>query len=114
MTQRTEQHDGYIAVYLEGEIDMNSSPAARQLILQALHQRQNLLVDLSAVTYIDSSGVANLVEGYKVAKQHALYFGLVGVSPSAEKVLRLARLDQVFPMHKSIADWTGHNGSTET
>jgi anti-sigma B factor antagonist len=85
---------------------MNTSPAARQLILEALNQRQDLLIDLSCVTYIDSSGVANLVEGYKAAKQQSIHFGLVGVSPSAEKVLRLARLDQVFPIHRSIADWT--------
>jgi len=114
MSQRIEQHDGYVVVYLEDEVDMNTSPAARELILKALLQRQDLLIDLSGVTYIDSSGVANLVEGYKVAKQQSLYFGLVGVSSSAEKVLRLARLDQVFPIHRSIADWTQHPGISET
>ncbi len=114
MSQRIEQHDGYAVVYLKDEVDMNTSPAARELILNALHHRQDLLVDLSGVTYIDSSGVANLVEGYKIAKQQSLYFGLVGVSPFADKVLRLARLDQVFPIHRSIADWTQRAGPSET
>lgn len=105
MSQRIDQHNDYVLVHLQGEVDMSTSPAARQLILKALQRRQDLLVDLSDVSYIDSSGVANLVEGYKLAKEHDIYFGLIGVSPAAEKVLRLARLDQVFPMHSSLADW---------
>ena len=105
MTQRTEQHDHWIVVHLAGDIDMNTSPAAREAILKAIRQNKDLLVDLSAVTYIDSSGVANLVEGYQLARQHSVHFGLVGVSPAAENVLRLARLDQVFPMHASLNDW---------
>ena len=111
MAQRIEQHDGYVVVYLEGDVDMSVSPAARELILKALNQQQDLLIDLSRVTYIDSSGVANLVEGYKVAKQQSHHFGLVGVSSSAEKVLRLARLDQIFPIHRSITDWSPHQGT---
>ena len=113
MTQRTEQHDDYVVVHLQGDVDMNTSPAARELILKALQQDKTLLIDLSSVTYIDSSGVANLVEGYQLAKQHSVYFGLVGVSPAAENVLKLARLDQVFPMHKSIGDWSMQAGPSQ-
>jgi len=61
-------------------------------------------VDLSAVEYIDSSGIASLVEGYQVAKGLGLDFSLVGVSDSAMSVLRLARLDQVFPIFTSLED----------
>ena len=113
MPQRTEQHDGYNVVHLQGEVDMNTSPAARDLILKALHEKKDLLIDLSDVTYIDSSGVANLVEGYQMAKHQSVHFGLVGVSPAAENVLRLARLDQVFPMHRTIDDWAKHTRPTE-
>lgn len=105
MPQQIEEHPDYVVVHLQGEIDMNTSPAARQQILKALQRRRDLLVDLSDVSYIDSSGVANLVEAYQLAKQRALYFGLVGVSSAAENVLRLARLDTVFPIHRSVAEW---------
>ena len=105
MPQQIEEHPDYVVVHLQGEIDMNTSPGARQQILKALQRRRDLLVDLSDVSYIDSSGVANLVEGYQLARQHSVHFGLVGVSQAAENVLRLARLDQVFPMHASVNDW---------
>jgi anti-sigma B factor antagonist len=39
-------------------------------------------VDLSVVEYIDSSGLASLVEGYQMAREHALCFILISVSPS--------------------------------
>ncbi|MFO1435111.1 MAG: STAS domain-containing protein [Gammaproteobacteria bacterium] len=56
------------------------------------------------VTYIDSSGVASLVEGYQTAKKRKLRFGLVGVSEAALSVLKLARLDKVFPIHATVKD----------
>ncbi len=97
---RTE--GGYAVVELRGDVDLARSPEARALILQFLEQRSDLLVDLSEVAYIDSSGVASLVEGYQVAKKEGLKFGLIGVSEAALSVLRLARLDQVFPIHSDL------------
>ena len=61
-------------------------------------------VDLSAVDYIDSSGVASLVEGFQYARSNNLEFGLIGVSEAAMNVLRLARLDQVFHIYDSLDD----------
>ena len=55
------------------------------------------------MTYIDSSGVASLVEGFQTAKKKGLKFGLIGVSEAAMSVLELARLDKVFPIHADLA-----------
>ena len=70
-----------------------------------LEKNKNILIDLSLVTYIDSSGVASLVEGYQIAKKQSLKFGLIGVSDAAMSVLKLARLDQVFPIYNSIDEY---------
>ncbi len=86
---------------------MSSSPEARRAILGVL-ECSGVLVDLSQVEYIDSSGVASLVEGYQLARERRLAFGLVGVSPSALMVLQLAHLDSVFPIHASIDDALAH------
>jgi anti-sigma B factor antagonist len=102
MSYLSEENAGYTIVYLTGEVDLSHSPAARQAILDCLQQRRPLLVDLSEVSYIDSSGVATLVEGFQVSRQKALDFALVGVSDTAMSVLRLARLDQVFPIFDSL------------
>jgi anti-sigma B factor antagonist len=105
MPRVTDDDARYTLVALDGEIDMHSSPAAREAILSALRGGRPVLIDLSAVTYIDSSGVANLVEGYQLARRQQIPFALLGVSEAAGSVLRLARLDKVFPIYASIADW---------
>jgi anti-sigma B factor antagonist len=91
-------------VQLSGEVDLHSSPKARQAILDCLKQRLPLLVELSRVSYMDSSGVASLVEGYQLAKKQGVEFGLVAVARPAMNVLKLARLDQVFPIHDSVEE----------
>lgn len=93
----------YLIVQLCGEVDLSCSPEARKMILRCLNDARHTLVDLSAVTYIDSSGIASLVEGYQTARTNDLRFGLVGVSAAALSVLQLARLDKVFPIHASVA-----------
>ena len=102
MQYNTREEAGYKVLELSGEVDLHFSPQARKQILDLLGQNHNLLVDLSAVEYIDSSGVASLVEGFQVSKNENLKFGLIGVSNAAMQVLQLARLDKVFPIHSSI------------
>lgn len=104
MKYEIKTQDQYTIIALYGDIDMQYSPQARDQILRMLNDRQNLLVDLSNVSYIDSSGVASLVEGYQLAKARELEFGLVGVSQKAMQVLKLARLDQVFEIHTSVSE----------
>jgi len=98
------QHLDYAVLALSGEIDLNESPNARKQILNCIKKSTNLLVDLSAVEYIDSSGVASLVEGLQSSRAKKLDFALVGVSASAMQVLQLARLDSVFTIYDSLDD----------
>ena len=104
MSYAVREDNGYAVVELTGDVDLSCSPDARAIILSCINNARHVLVDLSAVSYIDSSGVASLVEGYQTAKKNKLKFGLVGVSAAALSVLKLARLDKVFPIHASVAD----------
>jgi anti-sigma B factor antagonist len=105
-TVRTE--GPYTIVALSGEVDLYYSPKARENILLHLNKKCNVLVDLSAVSYIDSSGVASLVEGFQLARSNKADFGLVGVSHAAMQVLQLARLDKVFPIYSTVAEATAN------
>jgi anti-sigma B factor antagonist len=96
------EKNGFMVISLVGEVDLNYSPIAREQILKSLKQNKDVLVDLSQVIYIDSSGVASLVEGFQVARQQKLFFALLGVSRAAMQVLQLARLDKVFPIYANI------------
>ena len=103
-----EDKQGFAVVMLNGEIDLDKSPNARKVILASLKKMKHVMVDLSAVDYIDSSGVASLVEGFQYARSNNLEFGLLGVSAAAMNVLRLARLDQVFAIYASLDDRLNH------
>ena len=103
MLYTVQQESGYDIVRLTGDIDLSCSPQARKIILASLSRGHHTLVDLSGVSYIDSSGVASLVEGFQSARKHTLRFGLIGVSEAAMSVLELARLDKVFPIHADLA-----------
>lgn len=108
MNYKIEENSGFAIVHLEGEVDLSRSPAARRAILDCLQEHRNVLVDLTAVSYIDSSGVASLVEGFQVSRRMSLDFALIGVSDAALSVLRLARLDQVFPIFASLEARLAH------
>lgn len=102
MQYHIETKGPFTIILLSGDVDLQYSPEAREQILKYLNRGHHVMVDLSQVKYIDSSGVASLVEGYQLAKTKNLQFGLLGVSETALQVLQLARLDRVFPIYNSI------------
>src|ERR1700742_498130 len=97
------ENQGHMMVALEGEIDLEHAGNVRRTLLDTLKKGGNVLVDLSLVSYIDSSGIASLVEGLQVARRQKLELSLVAVSPRVRRVLELARLDKVFLIHADIA-----------
>ena len=95
----TRDEHGYRIVTVAGEVDLSWSSEVRAAILAGLDAKKPVLVDLAAVSYIDSSGIASFVEGYQRARKQRLQFGLVAVSAPVLAVLKLARLETVFPIH---------------
>ncbi|TQV86094.1 STAS domain-containing protein [Exilibacterium tricleocarpae] len=100
----TSEHLHYRVLHLQGEVDLNNSPKLRDEVLSILEQGQSLLVDFTSLTYIDSSGIATLVEGLNVSKGKDLQFAIIGASGSPLQVLQLTRLDQVFPLAATLDD----------
>ena len=108
MEHDIREEGGCTVVALRGDVDLSQSAATRKLLLREVAAERGLFVELSGVTYIDSSGVATLVETYQAAKRAGQRFGLVSVSEATMRVLKLAHLDQVFPIHDSVADGLKH------
>ncbi len=104
MEHRVQEEGGSTVVFLTGEVDLESSPRARDVLLRAVSDGSNVLVDLSDVAYIDSSGVASLVEAFQNARRRGTGFGLVSVSAAVRRVLELARLDRVFTIHATLEE----------
>ncbi len=99
----TRTEGDFKVVSVQGEVDLSWSTDIRNAILNAMNGGSPVLVDLSQVEYIDSSGIAALVEGYQTSKGRNLKFGLVDISQPVQAVLQLARLDQVFPIYDDLA-----------
>jgi anti-sigma B factor antagonist len=97
-----EQLGDYTLVRVRGEVDLSWSQQVRRAILDALGASGKVGVDLSQVNYIDSSGIAALVEGFQNARSKGQQFGLIGASKPVMAVLQLARLDKVFPLFPDL------------
>ncbi|MEQ8665756.1 MAG: STAS domain-containing protein [Rhodospirillales bacterium] len=106
MDHETREHGEHLIIAFSGDIDLQSSSQARTVLLDAVSRGQPLLVDLSGVEYIDSSGVASLVESFQKARKSGLDYVLVSVSDGARRVLELARLDKVFTIVSTIDEAT--------
>jgi anti-sigma B factor antagonist len=82
---------------LEGEIDLHVSPRVTAALRTLIEQKPaRLVVDLSRVTYIDSSGLAALIEGMQNVEAYGGKFVLAGVQENVRPIFEIARLDQVF------------------
>ena len=93
----TLDQNGELCIAVRGDVDLYTSPDLRTAILKGVtKQAKNVAINLHGVTYMDSSGVATLVEGWKAASLQQLTFSLVMPSSPVMKVLQLSRLDTVF------------------
>ena len=94
----TRRHDKITIFDVSGDIDFANSPELRHLVLREIQENRppRVVINLSEVHYIDSSGVASLVEGLKASRDLGSRFILFGLSTSAREVLELSRLIKVF------------------
>lgn len=100
-----EKRPGVFVLAIEGEVDMSTSPEVRGALLPLFRQdASHVIVDLSEVPYMDSSGIATLVEGLQHARKGNLRFTLAGTRPSVEAVFELAYLKTVFEMVPGVAE----------
>ena len=83
-------------VDLVGQIDLGSSPALRKTLLNSLKTTSHMAINLGGVSYIDSSGIASLVEVLKEAQNTKKRLVLFGVEGAVLQVLQLTRLTGVF------------------
>ncbi len=86
-----------------GEVDLSWSQDVRKQVLDAYARSRALAVLLAEVSYIDSSGIAALVEGFQLARGKNGRFALIAPSDPVRAVLELARLDRVFPIYVDLA-----------
>jgi anti-sigma B factor antagonist len=94
---------------ITGDIDLAHSPAVRKALLQEIKEKKTpkVFLNLEKVRYIDSSGIASLVEGLKASRDQGSRLILYGLSKSVREVMELSRLQKIFEIHESEAQALG-------
>lgn len=91
------------AVVVGGEVDMHSSPELRNYFSQILEKNiRAIVVDLSGVKYMDSSGIATLIEVLQKIKKKPIVLRLAGLTPAVKDIFELSKLESVFAIYPNL------------
>ena len=107
MQMTVTDFEHFKVVKLSGEVDLHNSREVKNLLLEKLQQMEHILVDFAELEYIDSSGMATLVEAFNLSRSKALDFHIVGAKGAPLQVLQLTRLDSVFSLLESFEQAMG-------
>ena len=100
-----EERQGATIVHLVGEVDLNVSPKLRSRLKELTSQRKALvIIDMASVPYIDSSGVATLVECLQSVSRYHGVLRLCSLTKRASGVFEISRLDTVFRIYPTLEE----------
>lgn len=102
MAVRTENKNGSTVCYIEGEIDINTAPDIKKSFEKLLSGKMpKIVINFTKVTYVDSSGLATLVEILKNMRAYGGKMKLTNLSPKIKSLFEITKLEKLFEI---IAD----------
>lgn len=91
-------------LHLEGELDTYNCGQLRSALVEQVEAgHSRIVVDMTAVEYIDSTGLGSLVGGLKRVSEHGGAMRIVCDNPQIVKVFEITGLDKVFSIYKSLS-----------
>lgn len=107
VTIESTQHDVTV-LHLEGDVDMQEVTTFRQTLQTAVKEAgRGVVIELAQVPFVDSSGLAVLIEGLKWSRERALPFVLTHLSPSVQMAMELSHLEGFFTIAGTLEDAFG-------
>jgi anti-sigma B factor antagonist len=101
----TREEAGGIVVSARGEVTVFSSPALREQLRKIVEPKPlRVVLDLSDTRYVDSSGVATLVEAMQTIQRYRGKLILAGMNQRVRGVFEIARLDSIFTTAASVEE----------
>jgi anti-sigma B factor antagonist len=88
-------------VEVEGDVDLGTSPVFRRTLFDILPLAAKLALNLQAIRYIDSSGIATLIEVLRDSQRLNKKFVLFGLSPAVLEVFRLTHVIRIFQVFQT-------------
>ncbi len=105
MNVKTEHAGNACVLQIEGDIGVENSPQLRSALSALTNDKiHKIALDLAGVNYMDSSGIATLVEGLKRVSRYGGQFRLFNVNRVIKDVLDITRLSNLFDIRKSRED----------
>jgi anti-sigma B factor antagonist len=101
-------------VRLSGRVDVDSSPDLRDRMRNLLSEKelpQTIIVDLAGVPYIETSGIATLIEALRVARHHQINFRLQGLSGAVLRLFEVTGVLALFDTSNSVQNKSGQKVS---
>ena len=93
----TSRQDRPNVLALAGEIDLHVLPTITTSLNEMIAKKPNqLVVDLSGVPYVDSAGVAAIIDAMKAVEAYGGKFALAGLQEAVRSILEMSRLDHIF------------------
>ncbi len=102
LEMQTRDTAGWHVIAVRGAVDLNASPQLRKAVLAGIERTARVAIDLSGAEYMDSSGVATMIEALKAASEKKKKFALLSPSGAVMRVLELARLNSLFDIRASL------------
>ncbi|WP_158868430.1 STAS domain-containing protein [Leifsonia sp. AG29] len=101
----TVRPDGVAVLAAEGRINLVTAPEVRREVQRAVDEgHARIAMDLTAVEFIDSSGLGALISGLKTARMAGGDLRIAGAADQVTSVLRLTNLDRILRVHASADD----------
>tara|TARA_B100001741_G_C16549701_1_gene598643 strand:+ start:2924 stop:3223 length:300 start_codon:yes stop_codon:yes gene_type:complete len=96
MSYEVKEEGNIATVYLNGEIDMDVTEKAKEVIMPLLDSGKEVHINLKEVQYMDSSGISVLIESHQKATELGTKVILKEISKSVLKVIMMAKLEQIL------------------
>ncbi len=101
--QVNERKPGVFVISIRGDLDNSSSPQVRNALLPIFRKKvSHVIVDLTEVPYIDSSGIATFVEALQLSRKGNIRFSLAGACRKVESIFDLDHLRNIFEMSPDL------------
>ena len=105
VVQNITRKDDAIIMELTGDVDLHQAAALRNNILEIMQQKPPVtIINLSEVPFMDSSGLATLVEALQLSRRFGGKLKLVGIHKRVRSIFEIARLDTIFELYESEAE----------
>ena len=96
---------GFTVIAVSGEIDVYTAPKLREKLISLVDEGSyQLIVDMEAVEFLDSTGLGVLVGGLKRVRSHDGWIDLACTNNRILRVFKITGLSKVFAIHDSVAD----------